>query len=623
MIVIDLRKTFSLPYQAARDIAGEINEETLENVNRIIKEELVTKQYECQTDYWVDLESIGNVTAIKSKDLAFFLSSKIPIDATLFVHYFELDDDNKLFLDFLARHVPQLTIHFCKTEPLEFYPRKIPEEIIQFAWLATNVGSIHLATRILKHYYSETKNVAYLVALQYIRLVSGYFLEAVNEYYDDELFMDTLFYIKAYCGVLTNNIEIAGKYFEKMGMYVGMPLTDLQSLYQMNIFALYQHRLGHAHIAFELEHKIENKLNSENEVHTQIHYINSLNLARLYRFSGQLDKSKYYFDLAYASINGLMSEADHVYININYASLYEKSGDIENAFSCWLRAALHWMTMRYPEALGWRIGRAILKKEIHPGKVLPLDEVCEVFYKKLFKLAQQLEIDLVEKNFEFDLIPIKNFIGEFTQAHFYGKENLVGLIAASSYESVHWLYCQPQDLKQLVLSYLATLGCLPDEKQFNTLVVDTDHDTHMPVLLKQAIKRCLLLNISVLNWDGKNFNKVILMGVGIFLLGMSMWLLNFIFFFSIAIIACIINTIGEILFFSVSQLLCYNNAPNQKKGQALGIYRAVYATSRVLAPVVGAFVYDTYGSQSLWLLFGLVGSIFLLLCSYFKNEYQF
>ncbi len=561
IIVADISSFFTSPYKAAIDMATQIDEDALNTINQMIKAPWVTKQYNYQTDYWVDIESIGNITAIKTKELVAFLSAKITENTLLVVNlnHSALDDDNALFFEFLRRYLPNLTIHFNSTENQEnspsyylihqeqknlsyliddvlvlnnklifievrdssakqYYQNKLsafvtnnnavlPEEIIQHAWSAAYVGAIHLATRLLKQYYNESKNMAYLAHLQYIRLVSGYFHDVVNEPYEDftgdPLLLNRLFYAKAYCAVLTNNIEVAGIYFQKMGMHADKSLSDLQSLYHANIYALYQHRLGNLQTASDLEHRIESQLDSDNEIHTQIRYINSLNLARLYRFMGDVEKARYYFDLAYQSINGVMLEADYVYRNVNYASLYEKTGDIKNAFHCWLRATLHWMAMRYPESLGWRISRAILRKEMHPGKALPLDEVSNVFYKNLHALAERLNLDFEERDVDVDLYikQVKYFDGNFEQAQYYGKDNQVGFIGAVSSLTDEWCYHQPRELKQLVLKCLAALHCLPDVKHCNTLVIDTDHDTEMPIMFHQAIKRCIFLNIPTLNWD--------------------------------------------------------------------------------------------------------------------------
>ncbi len=46
-----------------------------------------------------------------------------------------------------------------------------------------------------------------------------------------------------------------------------------------------------------------------------------------------------------------------------------------------------------------------------------------------------------------------------------------------------------------------------------------------------------------------DFQKITLVSVGLFLLGFGLWMLNIAYSYDIAILACIIMTIGEIMFF--------------------------------------------------------------------------
>lgn len=116
-----------------------------------------------------------------------------------------------------------------------------------------------------------------------------------------------------------------------------------------------------------------------------------------------------------------------------------------------------------------------------------------------------------------------------------------------------------------------------------------------------------------------DYNKVIIMGVGAFLLGLGMFLLNFCFIFTWALFSCMIYTIGEILFFSVAQFICYENGVEKRKGHVLGVYRMVYASSRVVAPTAGAFVFQHYGSNVLWIICGTIGLFCLAACSFIRK----
>lgn len=116
-------------------------------------------------------------------------------------------------------------------------------------------------------------------------------------------------------------------------------------------------------------------------------------------------------------------------------------------------------------------------------------------------------------------------------------------------------------------------------------------------------------------------NKIFLIGLGAFLLGLGMVLLNFSFFFAIAILSCLITTLGEILFFSIAQLICYEKSPAKKKGLGLGTYRMIYAASRVVGPAAGGMAYQQFSGQGLWLICFLLGIACFIPSFYFKKLY--
>ena len=107
-------------------------------------------------------------------------------------------------------------------------------------------------------------------------------------------------------------------------------------------------------------------------------------------------------------------------------------------------------------------------------------------------------------------------------------------------------------------------------------------------------------------------NKVLMIGIGAFLLGFGMAMLVFSYTFPIAILACVVMTLGEIIFFAYSQLICYEEGDEGKKGHSLGTYRMVYAGSRIAGPLLGGFIYQTLGGNMLWYLCGVFGLICLM-----------
>jgi len=119
-----------------------------------------------------------------------------------------------------------------------------------------------------------------------------------------------------------------------------------------------------------------------------------------------------------------------------------------------------------------------------------------------------------------------------------------------------------------------------------------------------------------------NFNKVIMLGVGAFLLGFGMLILVFAFDYLLAIIATIVFTVGEMLLMSMAQLICYQYGATRKKGQSLGTYQTVYATGVVIGPTLGGNIYHYLGANMVWYSCGLIGVMCLTLCYCFNHHYH-
>ena len=117
----------------------------------------------------------------------------------------------------------------------------------------------------------------------------------------------------------------------------------------------------------------------------------------------------------------------------------------------------------------------------------------------------------------------------------------------------------------------------------------------------------------------KESNKVMLTGYGAFMMGAGTLMLVLPLTVFIAIISAIIYTVGEMLFMPVTQLICYQRADENKKGQGLGMYQTVYAASVVVGPAVGGVIYHKFGGDLLWYFSGVIGFICLLLGFYFKK----
>lgn len=117
----------------------------------------------------------------------------------------------------------------------------------------------------------------------------------------------------------------------------------------------------------------------------------------------------------------------------------------------------------------------------------------------------------------------------------------------------------------------------------------------------------------------EKYNKVYIIGIGGFSMGLGMLLLNYSFNFLIAIISCVFWTTGEMLFIPVAQLICSEQSLNQKSGLGLGYYYSLYAAGTISGPFLGSIVCDYFGWRALWFTCFMIGLCCFFSCNYFAR----
>ncbi len=108
------------------------------------------------------------------------------------------------------------------------------------------------------------------------------------------------------------------------------------------------------------------------------------------------------------------------------------------------------------------------------------------------------------------------------------------------------------------------------------------------------------------------FDRLFMMSLGGCFIGAGMFMLALSSTLLFIMMACMIYTIGEIIFFCMAQFLCYQSALPNKKGHGLGLFRIVYASSRMIGPVAGGYIYQINNGLTLWYLSGALGLLCLL-----------
>ena len=144
-----------------------------------------------------------------------------------------------------------------------------------------------------------------------------------------------------------------------------------EHLYLMNISALSHLKAGNAERALEIERDIERRRQALDPPDWRLAFVNAINIARLCRRLGEWDESARYFQEAFATADGARTDSDAIHENLIFAHLYTSAERSIDAFHCWMRAALYWLSCDVPEALGRRVLRQLIGREPEPGCNLP------------------------------------------------------------------------------------------------------------------------------------------------------------------------------------------------------------------------------------------------------------
>lgn len=103
-----------------------------------------------------------------------------------------------------------------------------------------------------------------------------------------------------------------------------------------------------------------------------------------------------------------------------------------------------------------------------------------------------------------------------------------------------------------------------------------------------------------------------LVGLGGFLFGLGFALLPFGSTFSYAVFAAVIWTIGEMLSFPLSAGVVANRAGDANRGIYMGLFTLSFEGAWIFSPILGTWIYQTWGPKTLWLGCGAVGLVLLI-----------
>ncbi|MFC3909248.1 hypothetical protein ACFORL_09205 [Legionella dresdenensis] len=389
-------------------------------------------------------------------------------------------------------------------------------QLIGFSWLCLKAGCYDTPCRLLeqagKHpKISREKQEHLFMHLLFMRFFSHqYAAVAESEFpehfdYVEASEVTALQFLAAYSATLSRNLPIAKIFFNKCGINEQMPLTDENSLYRLNLFALSKVLQGEIDTAFELEFRIKAFIAEHNIDTVGLKYVNFINIARLYKKIKDYDLSLQFYTNAYNEISGGgYSSSDHIYYNINLGSLYEAADDNQTALAYWIKAALHWLACSNKYELSWR-PRLVLCQEkitdiINP---LPVNKANQFLIDKITSLLQTCEINLAAR-----ALPACRFIDDSDQTHkqqCHINHDIVLFTSRDSQAEPARRAESEQQLATLVLNYLHSIMAITDDQ--NLFIVDTQLDNNFLTTAEQAIAFANLANCERCYFNGSWLDK--------------------------------------------------------------------------------------------------------------------
>ncbi|MCX6217963.1 tetratricopeptide repeat protein [Spirosoma sp.] len=238
--------------------------------------------------------------------------------------------------------------------------------LTSFAWQQFAKGSLSICLRYLEKAFricrQPAKQAAIATQVQGIRIACWLFADVAGQ--PDpapgipEALQQFLLLAKAWGATMVNQLDTAKRCFEQL-----KPIDEHlpEYAYLLNIKALYELKNGNADQSLRLEQQIARVQQQYLASDYQLAFVNAINTARLYRRNNEFSLAQQHYQRAFDTSNGLRTEGDIVYINLQKAALLTEMGQSETAYIHWLKAALCWLIMPEPETITKRTA-AIIKE---------------------------------------------------------------------------------------------------------------------------------------------------------------------------------------------------------------------------------------------------------------------
>lgn len=125
-----------------------------------------------------------------------------------------------------------------------------------------------------------------------------------------------------------------------------------------------------------------------------------------------------------------------------------------------------------------------------------------------------------------------------------------------------------------------------------------------------AINGMLILVFEVvLTHRAERFHALSVTGFGVLMVALGFGILPLGAGWGIAVVSLVIWTVGEMLSIPAAGGWVANRAGVAHRGKYMGLHVAAWGVAMIFAPLMGTWVYEQYGPESLWLLLALVGLV--------------
>jgi len=278
--------------------------------------------------------------------------------------------------------------------------------------------------------------------------------------------------------------------------------STLGYMYLLNISALNRLKLGDIQGALALENEIEATHLTNPHRDWRLHYVNSINLARLYRRLGKFDMAERYYIDAFSTNLGGRSESDLIYTNFCLSRLNEERGRDLAAFSGWIRTALHWVSCEVPEALSRRVAMGILGYK--PTKEENITEdVSRALTSKIFASAKVAKLNraITLEDTKTEQPPPVFIRSQYFEEGQSGKINsaylLPGCSMLSTQKAANPQLLSPnhRKLRSILYQLLMITSPLDELTNLQTIVVDSCLGYEIPVTFPELLSTSIRLRI--------------------------------------------------------------------------------------------------------------------------------